>query len=183
MKKLLFLAIIILALNATACVPQRSKEKNNVLPLTKTNMVISSPVFKNKGLMPVKYTCDGADVNPPLIISDVPEGAKSLVLIVDDPDAPAGTWVHWTVWNINPKTEEIAENSVPADSVEGITSFGKYGYGGPCPPSGAHRYFFKLYALDTALDLDKEAKAPDIEEAMAGHVLAKAELMGKYSRQ
>ncbi|RLF04972.1 MAG: YbhB/YbcL family Raf kinase inhibitor-like protein, partial [Thermoprotei archaeon] len=98
-------------------------------------------------------------------------------------DAPMGTWVHWTVWNIDPKTVEIPENSVPEGAVEGITDFGKPGYGGPCPPSGTHRYFFKLYALDTTLDLGSDATKSDIEKAMEGHILEKAELIGRYSRE
>ncbi|GAG65703.1 unnamed protein product, partial [marine sediment metagenome] len=106
--------------------------------------------------------------------------AKSLVLIVDDPDAPAKTWVHWTVWNIDPKTTEILENSIPQDAVEGVTDFGTSGYGGPCPPSGTHRYFFKLYALDTTLDLSSSATVEDIQEAMEGHILDSVELIGLY---
>jgi len=146
------------------------------------NMKIESPQFSQNGRIPSKYTCDGEDINPPLKISDVPKSAKSLVLIVDDPDAPMGTWVHWTVWNISPETREIQENSVPEGAVEGITSFGKKGYGGPCPPSGTHRYFFKLYALDTLLNLDSSAEVKDIEQAIEGHILEKAELIGLYQR-
>lgn len=150
-------------------------------------MKITSAAFQHNGNMPSKYTCDGENINPPLSINDVPTAAKSLVLIVDDPDAPMGIWVHWTVWNIDPATTEIAENSVPkgidGSAVEGTTSFGERGYGGPCPPSGTHRYFFKLYALDTLLDLPSSAKAGDIEKAASGHILDKAELMGLYKRQ
>ena len=146
-------------------------------------MKIESTAFKNNELIPSKYTCDGENVNPPLMIDDVPTGAKSLVLIVDDPDAPAGTWVHWTVWNINPEIKEIPENSVPRNGVEGITDFGKPGYGGPCPPSGTHRYFFKLYALDITLDIDTSTKATDIESKIEGNILAKAQLVGLYRRQ
>jgi len=146
-------------------------------------MNLESPTFSNHQNIPSKYTCDGENVNPPLKISEVPEKSKSLVLIVDDPDAPMGTWVHWTIWNISPKTTEIPENSVPEGAIEGMTDFGKPGYGGPCPPSGTHRYFFKLYALDITLDLDTSAKKEDIEKAMEGHILDKAELIGLYSRQ
>jgi len=149
----------------------------------KGNMKIESPAFENNQSIPSKYTCDGENVNPPLKISHAPKGAKSLVLVFDDPDAPAGTWVHWTIWNIDPQTEEIAEANVPQEAVEGITSFGKSGYGGPCPPSGTHRYFFKLYALDTVLNLDSSAGVSDMEKAMKGHVLDKAELMGLYERK
>ena len=143
--------------------------------------IISSAFEQGQSVLP-QYTCDGENVNPPLSISDVPENAQSLVLISDDPDAPAGVWVHWIVWNIDPKTTEIAENSIPSGAVEGTTSFGKTEYGGPCPPSGEHRYFFRLYALDTKLDLDSSADKAKIEAAMQGHILEQAELMGLYSR-
>ena len=146
-------------------------------------MKIESTAFKNNELIPPKYTCDGENVNPPLMMSDVPTGAKSLVLIVDDPDAPAGTWVHWTVWNINPEIKEIQEKSVPQNVVEGITDFGKPGYGGPCPPSGTHRYFFKIYALGSTLDIDTSIKASDIKSKIKGNILAKAQLVGLYRRQ
>jgi hypothetical protein len=145
-------------------------------------MTITSPAFKNNKHIPAKYTCDGENVNPPLEIKDVPGNAQSLVLISDDPDAPGGTWVHWTVWNIDPKTTEIAENSVPEGAVEGVTDFGKPGYGGPCPPPGTHRYFFKLFALDTKLDLSENTTAKDLEAAMEGHIIEKAELIGLYRR-
>jgi len=146
-------------------------------------MKILSPAFEANQTIPPKYTCDGENINPPLQIYDVPAGAKSLVLIFDDPDAPMGTWVHWTIWNIPPETKEIGKNSAPIGVVEGMTSFGKKGYGGPCPPSGTHRYFFKLYALDKALDLPPSAKASDIEKAMTGHILDKTELIGLYQRK
>jgi len=146
-------------------------------------MKISSPTFEANQTIPSKYTCDGENINPPFQIFDVPAGAKSLVLISDDPDAPMGTWVHWTIWNIPPETKEIGKNSAPIGVVEGMTSFGKKGYGGPCPPSGTHRYFFKLYALDSILDLPISAKAADIEKAMKGHILDKTELIGLYKRQ
>src|SRR3989344_873103 len=116
-------------------------------------MNLSSPAFEHHQPIPAKYTCDGENINPLLQFSDIPDSTKSLVLIMDDPDAPAGLWVHWTIWNIDPGTAEIAENSVPPGSIEGVTSFGKPGYGGPCPPSGTHRYFFKFFALDTKLDI------------------------------
>ena len=145
-------------------------------------MEIESPVFKNNKLIPSKYTCDGENVNPPLLIGDVPENAKSLVLIVDDPDASRGTWVHWTVWNIGPHIKEIKENSCPQNAVEGITDFGRPGYGGPCPPSGTHRYFFKLFALNTTLDIDTSTEAADLEREIEDNILAKAQLVGLYRR-
>ena len=129
-------------------------------------MKILSPVFNHNSAIPSLYTCDGENINPPLMFEDVPTEAQSLVLISDDPDAPAGTWVHWTVWNISPSTKDIKENACPKEAVEGITSFGTTGYGGPCPPSGEHRYFFKLYALDTILDLGPETDKERLEESI-----------------
>jgi len=141
---------------------------------------ITSPSFQNNGAIPAKYTCDGNDVNPPLNITGIPREAKSLVLIVDDPDASMGTFVHWVVWNIPPK-ERIEENSVPG--VEGMNDFRKRSYGGPCPPSGTHRYFFKLYALDVKLDLKTNSRKEDVEKAIEGHVLARGETVGLYRRR
>ena len=145
-------------------------------------MKITSSAFENNTKIPFKYTCDGNNVNPPLSFSDIPQNAKSLTLIVDDPDAPAETWVHWLVFNINPKVTNVEEGKIPSGSQEGITSFGKTGYGGACPPSGTHRYFFKLYALDTVLNLTNPDKAA-LEKEMQNHILAKAELIGLYKRK
>lgn len=146
-------------------------------------MIITSPVFQNNAFIPSKYTCDGENVNPPLGIKDVLPAAKSLVLIMDDPDAPRGVWVHWTVWNIDPKTTLIPEKNVPFQAIEGKTSFGNPGYGGPCPFSGTHRYFFKLYALDAALNLSPQADKSNLEKAMEEHILDKTEIIGLYSRR
>jgi len=146
-------------------------------------MTITSPAFKNGDLIPSKFTCDGTDVNPALAIGNVPPEAKSLALIMDDPDAPGGMWVHWVVWNIDPQTRDIGENSVPGGAKQGVNDFRKTPYGGPCPPSGTHRYFFKLYALDVLLDLGSGTTKGALEKAMKGHVLAQAELMGKYRRK
>lgn len=143
---------------------------------------IASPAFPNNGMIPSKYTCDGTDVNPPLSFDTIPEKSKSLALIVDDPDAPRGTWVHWVVWNIGPGTKIIAENSVPHGALQGTNDFRRQGYGGPCPPSGTHRYFFKLYALDASLSLKAGATKAQLEEAMKGHVLGLSELIGLYRR-
>ena len=145
-------------------------------------MKISSTVFAPNGLIPEKYTCDGSDVNPPLQFEEIPAGAKSLALIVDDPDAPMGTWVHWVVWNIDPKTAEIQENSVPKGSMQGMNDFRKRDYGGPCPPSGTHRYFFKLYALDMTPNIGANSTKAALESSMKGHILAEAELIGLYKR-
>ena len=143
------------------------------------NLSVSSPEFGNNKLIPAKYTCDGDDVNPPLKIEGFSKNAKSLVLIVDDPDAPMGTWDHWIVWNILPTTE-IGENTVPG--IEGFNTWRRHSYGGPCPPSGTHRYFFKVYALDTMLSLNSNATKKDVEKAIESHILAKGELVGLYSR-
>lgn len=150
---------------------------------TMGNMKLESTAFSHNEKIPSKYTCDGDNVNPALLISGVPDRTKGLVLVMDDPDAPRGTWVHWTLWNIPPETAEISENSVSRDAVGGTTNFGSTGYGGPCPPSGTHRYFFKLYALDTTLSLFSSADKKEIEKAMEGHILASAELIGLYSRK
>ncbi len=146
-------------------------------------MKVSSAMFEHNSYIPSKYTCDGQNINPPLSIRDVPAETKSLVLIMDDPDAPIKTWLHWTVWNIDPATSEVPENSCPDNSIECVTSFGRTGYGGPCPPSGTHRYFFKLYALDRMLDLSFKAGLTEIEKSMEGHIIEKAELIGLYKRQ
>lgn len=130
--------------------------------------------------MPSEFTCDGADRIPPLEISDVPAGAKSLALVMDDPDAPMGVWDHWVVWNIPADTKRI--DSQPK-GVAGKNSWGRLDYGGPCPPSGTHRYFFKLYALDTMLDLPAGSNKQSLMQAMKGHIVAEAVLMGTYKRQ
>jgi Raf kinase inhibitor-like YbhB/YbcL family protein len=143
---------------------------------------ISSPAFKNNDAIPSRYACDDIDVNPPLLIENVPPAARSLVLIVDDPDAPAGTWVHWVVWNIDPGLREIRENSVPKGGVEGVNDFRRHNYGGPCPPSGTHRYFFKLYALDKTLGIAAHSEKAHVEKAMDGHVIARAQIIGRYRR-
>jgi Raf kinase inhibitor-like YbhB/YbcL family protein len=145
-------------------------------------MKITSSAFQQGGNIPSKFSCDGANTNPPLQISDVPSGAKSLVLIVDDPDAPSGLFTHWIVWNISPQTSAIAEGSAPK-GVFGTNDFGKSGYGGPCPPSGTHRYYFKMFALDQELGLASGAKRSQLDAAMKGHVIAQGELMGRYSRK
>lgn len=144
-------------------------------------MKLTSTAFKDQESIPTEYTCKGEDKNPPLSISDVPQTAQSLALILDDPDAPSGTWTHWTLWNIPPTTTEIPENwTVPASITEGLTSFGKQEYGGPCPPSGIHHYQFKLFALDQTLDLPGNSTVEKLMSAMEGHVLDSALLIGTY---
>ena len=144
---------------------------------------IATPAFQAGGDIPAKFTCNGANVNPELKINGVPNEAKSLVLIVDDPDAPHGLFTHWIVWNIDPKTTDIGENSVPVGGVQGTNDFGKRNYSGPCPPSGTHRYFFKIFALDSKLDLKPSAGRAELDGAMKDHVLTKAELIGRYSHR
>lgn len=150
-------------------------------------MKISSPVFKHKEQIPSHYTCDGANINPPLVISEVPAPAKSLVLIMDDPDVPTfiradGLWVHWLVWNIDPHTTLIKENSSDF-GVVGPNTRNVNAYGGPCPPDREHRYFFKLYALDIILDLANSADKNQLEQAMSGHVIEQSEIIGLYQRK
>ncbi|MDA2935886.1 YbhB/YbcL family Raf kinase inhibitor-like protein [Patescibacteria group bacterium AH-259-L05] len=183
MKTVIIILIVIIIAAGVYFFFIKSEEIEPQSALTQTSMNISSSAFEHNSSMPTKYTCDGDDINPDLIFSDIPEEAKSLALIMDDPDAPMGTWVHWTVWNISAQTTEIAQNSIPDDVVEGKQSWGKSGYGGPCPPSGTHRYFFKLYALDTTLDLSSEADKAELVNAMKDHIIAQAELIGLYQRQ
>jgi Raf kinase inhibitor-like YbhB/YbcL family protein len=146
-------------------------------------MKVTSSAFQEGGNIPSKFTCDGADVNPALRFEGAPAETKSLVLIVDDPDAPVDLFTHWLVWNIDPKASEIAENSAPGGAVQGTNDFPKKGYGGPCPPSGTHRYYFKIFALDQTLGLKPGAKRAEVDAAMRGHVVAQGELMGRYSRK
>ena len=145
-------------------------------------MKITSSAFHQGANIPSKFTCDGSDTSPPLQIADVPSGAKSLVLIVDDPDAPGGLFTHWLVWNISPQTGSIAEGSAPK-GVQGANDFGKSGYRGPCPPPGTHRYSFKIFALDRELDLRSGAKRSQVDAAMKDHVIAQGELVGRYAKR
>lgn len=145
-------------------------------------MKIESSAFGHKEPIPSKYTCEGEDSNPPLEIKNIPEGCKSLALIIDDPDAPGGSWIHWLVWNISPSSPNIEENSKPEGAIEGRNSFNKTSYGGPCPPGGTHNYWFKVYALDEKMEMGPESDEKDLQKAMEGHVIEKAELAGTYSR-
>jgi Raf kinase inhibitor-like YbhB/YbcL family protein len=144
-------------------------------------MTLTSQAFRYGNPIPAKYTCDGDGVNPHLVIHAVPEAARSLALVMDDPDAPNGLWVHWVLWDIPPETAEIREHTVPFGAEQGLNSWGNRSYGGPCPPSGEHRYFFRLYALDSRLRLPVETTKDDLERSMEGHILATAELMGTYA--
>jgi len=151
-------------------------------------VTVTSTAFEEGGMIPVRYTCDGDDVSPPLAWTGIPDGTKSIALISDDPDAPVGTWVHWVLYNIPPDADGLPE-AVPSKeklengSIHGITDFGRPGYGGPCPPGGTHRYFFKVYALDTMLELAPKASKKDLTGAMEGNILAEGQLMGKYTRK
>lgn len=148
---------------------------------------LTSPAFGEDGLIPEKYTCDGADVSPPLSWQGAPPGTQCYALICDDPDAPSGTWVHWVIYDI-PVSESGLEEKQPAvaklenHAIQGTSSFYRLGYSGPCPPSGTHRYFFKLYALDARLNLKPGVMKDDLLEAMDGHILARAELIGRYRK-
>lgn len=142
-------------------------------------LVVTSTAFMHEGLIPLRYTCDGENVNPPLDIAHIPLDAKCLVLIVDDPDAPHGTWVHWIVWNI-PVMPHLKENQV--HGVEGMNDFSQRIYGGPCPPSGTHRYFFKVYALKEILDLSANTTKKELEVAISEHIIAFGEIIGLYKR-
>ncbi len=186
---LTFLAII-LTLSLAACTGKPNQPAGPVGPAP-SPLTLTSPAFAQGEAIPSKYTCQGDDASPALQWSAPPAGTKSLALIVDDPDAPGGTWVHWVIYNIPPEAGELAEGAskgnaaefhLPKDTLQGPTSFGRSDYGGPCPPSGTHRYFFHLYALDIALNrpgLDKAA----LLDAMKGHVLAAGELMGTYKQK
>ncbi|HVZ98526.1 MAG TPA: YbhB/YbcL family Raf kinase inhibitor-like protein [Chitinophagaceae bacterium] len=140
---------------------------------------VSSDAFRHNGFIPEKFTCDGINVNPPLDIQHIPPEAKSLAVIVEDPDAPSGTWIHWVMWNV-PVTHSIKENE--ARGIQGINDFKKNSYGGPCPPAGTHRYFFKVYALDCLLNLRGDTQKKQLEKAMSDHIIAFGELIGLYKR-
>jgi Raf kinase inhibitor-like YbhB/YbcL family protein len=141
-------------------------------------LVLKSSVFEHNKKIPSKYTCDGEGINPPFTIEGVPVGTKSLALIFEDPDAVGGMFDHWVVWNISPATNVIAEDSVPG--TEGLNTARGHGYYPPCPPSGSHRYVFRVYALDAELGLSANSKKRDLENAMEGHILAEGELIGRY---
>jgi Raf kinase inhibitor-like YbhB/YbcL family protein len=140
---------------------------------------IVSSVFDENNFIPVKYSCEGDDINPPLTIENIPEEAKSLAIIVDDPDARTATWVHWIIWNI-PVTHHLKENQVPG--VQGINDFGRQRYNGPCPPGGTHHYYFKVYALDSVLDIPEGSNKLQLEKAMSDHIIAFGEIIGLYIR-
>ena len=143
-------------------------------------MQVKSPAFKDNEYIPERFTCDGVNVNPELNVEHIPEEAKSLAVILDDPDAPAKVWVHWVIWNI-PVTHHLKENFPRGN--QGINDFGKAIYCGPCPPAGAHRYYFKVYALDCILELSAKSRKADLEKAMGGHIIGFGELIGIYKKK
>lgn len=176
MKKRILLMVLLAGMLIPVTI--MAKEARNM-----ADLIITSPTFAHSTAIPARYTCDGQNVSPPLNIEAVPAGVKSLALIVDDPDAPVGTWVHWVIWNLPPQTREIAESSLPSGAVQGLNGWQRNDYGGPCPPSGTHRYFFKLYALDTMLNLPLSTGKTALERAMQGHIIAQGQLMGTYRRK
>lgn len=143
---------------------------------------ISSPDFHDNSLIPSKFTCEGENIPPTLNWQNPPSNTESFVLIVDDPDASRGTWVHWLVFNL-PAEARILTDQIPESAIEGVNSYGKNEYSGPCPPTGMHRYFFKLYALDTTLTVTKRATKQDLESAMQGHILEQTQVIGLYKKQ
>jgi len=145
-------------------------------------MKIVSTAFENEGEIPAKYTCDGANTNPPLTIEDLPGGTKSIAIIVDDPDSVGGSWTHWTIWNIHPDYSRINENETPPMATEGVNDFGNYGYGGPCPSHGVHHYRFHVYALSRDLMLNPDSNREYVQNSMHGLILGEAELVGTYTR-
>ena len=167
----LILGLSLIASTARAKIPKEA------------NMNLTSPDFGEGGNIPERFTCDGKDISPTLKIDGIPKEAKSLVLIVDDPDAPGGNFTHWLIWNIVPDLTEIVANQLPAHAVQGVNDFGKSKYNGPCPPAGVHRYYFRLYALDTTLTLPQASRRKAVDSAMKGHIVADATLMGRYARK
>ncbi|KAA0895471.1 YbhB/YbcL family Raf kinase inhibitor-like protein [Oryzomonas rubra] len=172
------LAALLLAALGVLCATAQGKGGRRMETLT-----ISSPGFSHGEAIPSRHTCDGNDTSPAIVIGRVPQATQSLALVMDDPDAPMGDWVHWVVWNIPPQTREIPEHGLPPQAVQGKNDWHRNSYGGPCPPSGIHRYFFRVYALDTVLKLGSSTTKGDLERAMQGHVLAKGELMGTYKKR
>jgi Raf kinase inhibitor-like YbhB/YbcL family protein len=163
--------------------PDNQTEGSN-LPALK----LSSPAFSDGAMIPAKYSCAGENISPPLKWDKGPPGTKSFALITDDPDAPGGTWVHWVIYNIGPENTELAEKVPTSGDLgngarQGITSFKNTGYGGPCPPSGTHRYFFRLYALDAQVQPAGAAGSNELLKAMQGHILAQGQLMGRYQKK
>ncbi len=182
MRGLVFVLVLLLLVGCSTRYVPETPDHIETDEVNEMALKISSPAFGNNEDIPAKYTCQGDDISPPLKFEGIPTGTKSLVLICDDPDAPGGNWDHWIIYNILPTVTEISENSVPEGAIEATNSWGAEEYGGPCPPSGKHRYFFKLFALDIILTLDTGSDKKDVEEAMEGHIIEKAEMIGLYQK-
>ncbi len=179
------LALLLISISVFTGCTQRQQALQGQLIQERNNskMNLTSTAFENNINIPSTYTCDGKNINPPLAWSGAPNSTQSFALIVDDPDAPSGDWAHWILWNMPPTTTSIPERFLPTSPmVEGTTSFSDAAYGGPCPPSGTHRYYFKLYALNTTLTLQSTATKEDLVQAMQGHIIDQAELIGLYLR-
>lgn len=181
-KKYFFAIISIVVMVLLGIIFFKMSGDNIISAKTKEGKMKLTSVFENGDKIPSKYTCDGEGAAPELTITDVPKDALSLVLIVDDPDAPMGVFTHWLLYNIPVDTKNISAANVPTEAIAGMTDFGKTGYGGPCPPYGTHRYFFKLFAIDTILTLPHNVRKDALEKAIEGHVIEKAELIGLYAR-
>ena len=181
--------LLLLMIGCARQAPPSTKPLENVnLPQTSPSaMQVTSTAIKEGQPIPRQYTCDGVNISPPLEWKGTPKSARTIAIIADDPDAPSGTWVHWVVYNLPAENIGLVENLPPTEDVkaggfQGKNDFQKIGYGGPCPPSGAHRYFFKVYALDTELPLKGGATKAEVEKAMQGHIVAQGQLMGTYQR-
>ncbi len=189
--RLKVVVMMVVPVLAVGCQKEKGSEAADTSPPPEkmsVTITVTSPAFEEGGMIPPEYTCDGADISPPLTFGNIPEDAQSLALIVDDPDAPTGTWVHWVLYNVPAITPGLPPDVPPDETLafgarQGMTNFGSTGYGGPCPPDGTHRYFFKVYALDSELGFPDPPTKANLEEAMAGHILAEGQLMGKYTRQ
>ncbi len=182
MRKLLIVVVSVAILTLVYYIVSGRKSEQPSVPGKYNPMIVTSAKFNNSSPIPSIYSCDGKSINPPITIEKIPTNTKSLILIMDDPDAPTGTFTHWLLWNIPPNISELKENSIPEKSVVGSNSAGKIGYIGPCPPSGKHRYFFRIYVLDILLNLPQGSSRDQLERAMENHVVSKGELMGTYSR-
>ncbi len=183
----LFTALLVISCSGTNNRNQATAKEDVMAPDSKTTIQLTSTAFQEGAQIPVKYGCKGADISPPLKWSNLPPGTKSLALILDDPDAPMGVWVHWVIYNIPPESTGLPEHVANRDSLsdgalQGRNDFRNIGYGGPCPPSGTHRYYFKLYALDTVLQLKAGGSKADLLKAMKDHIVGEGQLMGRYSR-
>ncbi|MDH4359082.1 MAG: YbhB/YbcL family Raf kinase inhibitor-like protein [Candidatus Berkelbacteria bacterium] len=181
MKKAIIVIIVLILISIIAYFIIAKTSKKEVA-VTETTMEITSSAFQEGGAIPAKYSCKGENISPDLKIEGIPAEAKSLALIIDDPDAPAGLWTHFLLANIDPSTSTISEDSIPEGAIIGANSSGEAKYDGPCPPSGTHRYYFKIFALDRTLELKSGFSRRELEEAMERHILAQGQLIGKFSK-